>query len=107
MRVQINQTRQDGFSGDIHHLRVFWPVARGRGQDLYNFVSLDHQRALARRRSRAIEDSSATKNERAFRPSWSRFDHHPPRVIAHLRLRIEELSAILSLLLRPATRAEK
>src|SRR5260370_38435971 len=69
-----------------------------------SLMGRERLRAFARRRSRPIKDSSAAKYQRTFRPAWSGFDHHPPRVIAHLRLGIQELSAILRFLLRSADR---
>src|SRR5438445_11426708 len=102
MRVQIDQALKDCFSRCIDYMRVFWPVCRVGRKNLGNLVSFNHQRDLARWCARAVKDSSLAENQGAFRHSRSRLHNGAARVVAHRRLRIEEVSSMLPFLLTAA-----
>src|SRR6266446_4077175 len=105
VRMEINQARQNRLSGNIDHLRIFGPVGRSSRKNLHYLVSFDDQRALVCRCTSSIKNSSAAQNDCSLWPSWPRLDHDTPRIIAHLRFRIEKLPPVLPSLLRPAMRA--
>src|SRR6266478_1778415 len=107
VRMEINQARQNRLSGNIDHLRIFGPVGRSSRKNLHYLVSFDDQRALVCRCTSSIKNSSAAQNDCSLWPSWPRLDHDTPRIIAHLRFRIEKLPPVLPSLLRPAMRARK
>src|SRR6266403_1465424 len=107
VRMEINQARQNRLSGNIDHLRIFGPVGRSSRKTLHYLVSFDDQRALVCRCTSSIKNSSAAQNDCSLWPSWPRPDHDMPRIIAHLRFRIEKLPPVLPSLLRPAMRARK
>src|SRR6266446_4096935 len=96
VRMEINQARQNRLSGNIDHLRIFGPVGRSSRKNLHYPVSFDDQRALVCRRTGSIKNSSAAQNDRSLWPSWPRLDHDTPRIIAHLRFRIEKLPPAVS-----------